>query len=112
VIVVDSSRPVTQNHPENLRSACAPRRHAELTPTTLHPNGRLECKHKVTVVGRLNWQDGEPGFELAGTRALRIATLLNSQDSAVTGCSLLPASRALTGPALGFTLSSASAAVG
>jgi hypothetical protein len=24
---------------------------------------RLECKHKVTVIGRLNWQDGEPGFD-------------------------------------------------
>ena len=27
----------SQNHPENLRLACASRRHAELTPTILHP---------------------------------------------------------------------------
>jgi hypothetical protein len=24
---------------------------------------RLECKHKVTVIGRLNRQDGEPSFD-------------------------------------------------
>ena len=24
---------------------------------------RLECKHKITVIGRLKRQDGEPGFD-------------------------------------------------
>ena len=62
----------------------------------------LECKHKVTVIGRLNRQDGQPCFDRRFNGVGRYARFADcditelSKNSAVTGCSLLPAWRAPT----------------